>query len=695
MARDPRYDVLFTPIKIGPKIAKNRFYQVPHCNAMGYTEHHGDVEHRRMKAEGGWGVISTEQCSIHPSSCCAPFAERRLWNDEHATQLREWVDVMHEYGALAAVELVHNGVGMGNRKTKEYPLGPSNNTVHYNWDPIMGRQMDKADIREYRRWQVEASKRAVDVGFDLVYVYAAHDIALAQSFLSPHSNHRTDEYGGSVENRARIIGELLEDTKEAVGDKAAVVLRLAVDEMRGEDGIRWQEEGQAVVEMFSDLPDLWDVNISDWAEDSATSRFSDEGFQEPYVAFVKQHTDKPVVCVGRFTSPDTMVSQIERGITDMIGAARPAIADPFLPNKIEEGRNEDIRECIGCNICVAAENTASLFRCTQNPSAGEEWRRGWHPEKIAKKGSDNGVLIVGAGPAGLECARALGLRGYDVHLVEARDEVGGRVSFEASLPGLAAWGRVRDYRKGQIDKMKNVEIHTGTELTAQDILDYGAEVVVMATGSTWRRDGCAYTNTHAIPGCDGKRVYTPDDIMNGKKIEGPVIVFDDDHYYIGGVIAEKLRADGNEVTIVTPLMELSRWTENTLELVKIQSQILSLGIKLIKDHNIISIGDNSIEIANVYHPATRENLSYQSLVLATSRIPNDALYQELAADPKKLEEAGITQLTRIGDVVAASTIQFAVYEGHRFAQELDGAALGDVPYKLEHVQLESAMAAAD
>ena len=307
MTRDPRYDILFTPIKIGPKIAKNRFYQVPHCNAMGYGEHHGDVAHRRMKAEGGWAVICTEQCSIHPSSCAAPYGERRLWNDEYAEQLRGWVETMHEYGALAAVELVHNGLGFSNRKTKEFPLGPSPNMVHYNWDPIMGREMDKADIREFRRWQVDAAKRAVNVGYDIVYVYAAHDIALPQHFLSPHTNHRTDEYGGSVENRARLIGELLEDTKEAVGDRAAVALRLAVDENRGEHGITWQEEGQAVVEMFSDLPDLWDVNISDWAYDSATSRFTDEAFQEPYVAFVKQKTDRPVVTVGRYTSPDTMI----------------------------------------------------------------------------------------------------------------------------------------------------------------------------------------------------------------------------------------------------------------------------------------------------------------------------------------------------------------------------------------------------
>jgi dimethylamine/trimethylamine dehydrogenase len=692
MARDPRYDVLFTPIKIGPKTAKNRFYQVPHCNAMGYTEHHGDVAHRRMKAEGGWAVISTEQCSIHPSSCAAPYGERRLWNDDYAEQLRDWVDIMHEHGALTAVELVHNGLGFSNRKTKEYPLAPSPYMVHYNWDPIMGREMDKADIREFRRWQVDATKRAVAVGFDIVYVYAAHDIALPQHFLSPHTNHRTDEYGGSVENRARIIGELLEDTKEAAGDKAAVALRLAVDEMRGSHGIRWQEEGQAVVEMFADLPDLWDVNISDWSFDSATARFSDEGFQEPYVAFVKQKTDRPVVSVGRFTSPDTMVSQIERGITDFIGAARPSIADPFLPKKIEEGRNEDIRECIGCNICVSAENTASLFRCTQNPTAGEEWRRGWHPEKINKKGSDNGVLIVGAGPAGLECARALGLRGYTVHLVEARPEIGGRVAFESTLPGLATWGRVRDYRSVQIEKMKNVEVHTGVEMSAQDVLDYGAEIVVLATGSSWRRDGVSYANSQPIQGWDGKKVFTPDDLMADNELEGPIVVFDDDHYYMGGIVAEKLRAAGHEVTIVTPLMELSRWTEYTLEMEKIMSQVLSMGIELITDHNIVSIGDNSIEIANVYHGEKRQNLGYQSLVLATSRLPNDRLYKELAADPEKLKEAGITNLARIGDCVAASTIQFAVFEGHRFAQELDAEPVGDVPYKLEQVRLERAMA---
>ena len=161
---------------------------------------------------------------------------------------------------------------------------------------------------------------------------------------------------------------------------------------------------------------------------------------------------KPVVTVGRFTSPDTMVSQVKKGIVDFIGAARPSIADPFLPQKIQEGRIEDIRECIGCNICYAHNSRGVPIRCTQNPSMGEEWRRDWHPEYIPSKETDSRILVVGAGPAGLEAARALGQRGYDVTLAEATTALGGRVAGECQLPGLSEWRRVSEYRIQQIKR---------------------------------------------------------------------------------------------------------------------------------------------------------------------------------------------------------------------------------------------------
>ena len=217
-------------------------------------------------------------------------------------------------------------------------------------------------------------------------------------------NHRTDEYGGSIENRSRLLRELIEDTKEAVGHKAAVAVRFAVDELIGPQGITVENEGREVIELLAELPDLWDVNISYVENDSQTARFSEEGYEERYTAFVKKMTSKPVVGVGRFTSPDAMVSQVKRGILDFIGAARPSIADPFLPRKIDEGREDEIRECIGCNICRSNNNEGAPIRCTQNPTMGEEWRRGWHPERVQPAKKEKSVLIVGAGPAGLECA---------------------------------------------------------------------------------------------------------------------------------------------------------------------------------------------------------------------------------------------------------------------------------------------------
>jgi len=204
-----------------------------------------------------------------------------------------------------------------------------------------------------------------------------------------------------------------------------------------------------------------------------------------------------------------MLSQINRGVLDMIGAARPSIADPFLPLKIEQGRSDEIRECIGCNTCVSGQLTFTPMRCTQNPSVGEEWRRDWHPEFIPTKGSDDRILIVGAGPAGLEAARALGQRGYPVTLAEAQTDPGGRVTTESRLPGLAAWGRVRDWRMGRIQQMANVELYFDNRLTAEDILALDYQRVILATGAHWRGDGVGVSNWQAIPGAQQSHVVSP------------------------------------------------------------------------------------------------------------------------------------------------------------------------------------------
>ncbi len=509
MTRDPRFDILFEPVKIGPVVAKNRFFQVPHCNGMGHVRPQAHAAMRGVKAEGGWAVVSTEEVEIHPSSDISPLHRRAAVGRQGRAGAGADDRGHPSPRRLAAIELVHAGMNAPNHYSREVSIAPSPVVNPSNYAPAQARGMSKTDIRSYRRWHRDAALRARRAGFDVIYVYAGHSLSLAMHFLQSRHNHRTDEYGGSLVNRARLLRELIEDTKEAVGADCAVAVRLAVDELRGADGIRAESEGREIVEMLAELPDLWDVNVSDWSNDSQTSRFAAEGFQEEFVRFVKTVTTKPVVGVGRFTSPDTMVSQIRRGVLDMIGAARPSIADPFLPRKIQNGDADDIRECIGCNVCVIGDHTMTPIRCTQNPTMGEEWRRGWHPEAVPPRSGEDSFLVIGAGPAGLECARVLGRRGYSVHLAEAGEHLGGRVSRESQLPGLAAWARVRDYRVSQLNKMQNVEILRGSHVTAAEVLEFGATRVVLATGSRWRSDGIGRANSRPIPGFDPDRPCSP------------------------------------------------------------------------------------------------------------------------------------------------------------------------------------------
>ena len=677
MSRDPRYDILFEPIRIGPVTAKNRFFQVPHCNGMGHAMPQAHAAMREVKAEGGWGVICTEECEIHPTGDVSPYLEARRWDDHDIPSLRLMCEKVHAHGALAGIELTHNGPTASNLYSREVLIAPSHQPSKYGY-PAQARAMDRRDIAEYRRWHRNAALRAKVAGFDLIYVYAAHDLSLAMHFLQKRRNQRSDEYGGSLENRVRLFREVIEDTKDAVGDRCAVAVRFATEELLGEGGVTLTE-AKEIVHMLADLPDLWDVNIAAWYNDSVPSRFAKEGAQEPFIDWVKKVTSKPVGGVGRFTSPDTMVSQIRRGVLDLIGAARPSIADPFLPSKIEQGRIDDIRECIGCNICVSGDNTITPIRCTQNPTMGEEWRKGWHPERIAAKKSDAKVLIVGGGPTGLEAARALGQRGYEVHLCEAGSELGGRVSRESRLPGLAEWARVRDWRVGQIKLMANVHVYQGSPLTAADVLEFGAEHVLLATGCRWRRDGFGRSNGMGIAGF-GEGVFTPDDVMDGLIPEGPVVLFDDDYFYCGSTIADRLCTSGRSVYYVTPDDAIASWSQNTLDYRHIQARMHALGVVQVLSSTITAWRGDRVLLEHVWSGKSSE-LACASVVAVTARLPNDALYQALRELEAQWAGAGIRSVQCAGDALAPGLIVHAVYAGHRYARELDEGPVGDVPFR--------------
>jgi dimethylamine/trimethylamine dehydrogenase len=256
MPREPRFDILFEPVRIGPVVAKNRFFQVPHCNGMGHARPRAHAAMRGIKAEGGWAVVSTEEVEIHPSSDVSPYIEGRLWDDADIPALALVTEAIHRHGALAAIELVHGGMNAPNLLSREVSLAPSAIASPASYHPAQARAMSTADIREFRRWHRQAALRARRAGFDIIYVYAAHSLSLPMHFLQRRHNHRTDEYGGSLENRARLLRELIEDTKDAVGAECAVAVRFAVDELRGADGIAADGEGREVVELLAELPDL-------------------------------------------------------------------------------------------------------------------------------------------------------------------------------------------------------------------------------------------------------------------------------------------------------------------------------------------------------------------------------------------------------------------------------------------------------
>jgi dimethylamine/trimethylamine dehydrogenase len=678
-----RYDILFQPVKIGPVTAPNRFYQVAHCNGFGWRMPQGHAAMRGMKAEGGWGVVHTEEVEIHHSTDLSPYFEGRLWNDGDIPALQLMTEAIHKHGALAGIELAYNGHDASNLYTRAVPFDLRSRGIvgASGYEPGQSRAASKDDIKQIRKWHRNAAIRAKRAGFDIITCYAGHNLSLAFHFLSKE-NDRADEYGGSLENRVRFLREIIEDTKEAIGDSCGIALRFAVDELLGSAGMESTGEARDIVEMLAELPDLWDVNVSNWSNDSSTSRFEKEGNQEKYISFVKKLTTKPVVGVGRYTSPDSMVSAIQRGIMDMIGSARPSIADPFLPNKIKEERIEDIRECIGCNICVTGDTRYVPIRCTQNPTMGEEWRRGWHPELIAPKKSEDEILIVGAGPAGLEAARALGQRGYHVILTEAKREAGGRVALESALPNLIEWRRVMDWRLTQINKIENVYFYPSSPMTAKDILEAGAPHVLLATGATWRRDGVGRYLSQPIPG-DAK-IFTPDDLMNGKLPAGKVLIYDDDHYYMGSVLAELLAENGCEVTLVTPAPSISYWTQFTLEQNRIHKRLQALNVTLLPSYFLASHNLTTATVTNVL-TAAESVLPCDAVVLITDRLPNDALYHELKP---ALDEGKLKSLRLIGDAEAPNIIAQAVFSGHLAAQEFDEVLDPDTtPFKVERVIL--------
>ena len=677
---ESQFEILFEPLQIGPKTLPNRFLQVPHCTSFGSIKPYSQARFRGTKAEGGWGAVFTEECSIAPEADQFPYILARLWDDDDAQNLALMCDEVHAAGSLAGVELWYGGVHTQNLESR----GVSRSVSEGDSDAYLmapNVEMTISDIHEIQNLYVAAAMRAKNAGFDIICIYGGHE-GLPEQFLSPHYNKRTDEYGGSVENRSRFWRELLEKVNVAVGDDCAISVRMSVDSLRGSEGIELDRDVLPFIAAVDSLVDLWDLHIGgvDWGDDAAPSRFFGSGRSLDWIKRVKEATTKPVVAVGRFTDPGFMAKLIRDGVIDVVGAARPSIADPFLPNKIKEGRPEDIRECIGCNMCVARfEQAGPPIVCTQNATAGEEYRRGWHPEKFDQVANrEDPVLIVGAGPAGMECARVLAERGMEnVHLIDQRDTLGGHLNWLTQLPGLNEWGRITDYRQVQLDKLPGVTFIPNQRMDAESIIAYGAPTVILANGARWSTTGVGPVSREGIPGAnaDLPNILTPEQILDQNKpvIGKRVVIIDQDGYHVAASLADRLLNEGKQVTLATHYADVAPYTEYTLEANFIRRKLHSLGLNQQTQVIPRKVDTQGVWVSPVYGSADELSLlEADAVVLVTQRHADRALFDTImAVDESIREDNGVERVFRIGDCYAPRVIAEVVFDGHRLAREID------------------------
>lgn len=692
------YAPLFEPLAIGPKVLRNRFIQVPQCTGAGWRYPGANAAHREIKAEGGWAAVCTESCSIHPEVDQTVSTVQSLWDEGDVINHRHMTDSVHKWGALAGVELFHAGGLSDNLVERRVPT-----SYHQFQSPGMpstyGLEATTEDLERVVVMHIEAAKRAVQAGFDIVYVHGTHG-TLPVQMLSRYLNRRSDKYGGAFANRARLWIEILQGLRQAIGAHCAIANRFSTDQLVGDSGVEAEDEGAAFVELVTreGLVDLWDVNVGglqEWGEDICASRFQKSNHEKVWTSFVKGIAKVPVCGVGRFTDPDEMLQVVTSGQFDIIGCARPSIADPFIPKKIQEGRGDEICECIGCNQCISRFGRGSLIVCTQNPTALEEYRRGWHPERFDATPNADKIMVVGAGPAGLECARVLGKRGYEVDLIEATNSVGGHMRDVVALPGLAEWNRVVTWRKSQLAMLPNVKLLLGVgEASANDLLAYGARKIVLATGAVWAPDGQGPIGFNPIAGVDAgtERFATPEQVMAGKALGKRILVLDGDGYFMGVSLAERLADLGHHVTLMTQFLAPAPYTDTSHEAANLRRMMRGKGIKDHAGHWVQAV-DEADDLTVTYYDVYRDdwrrenvaekgvrprrkgtatkNLQVDSMVLVTSRRSRTALFSDLVARKADWTRQGVAAVMRAGDCLAPRYIADAVFDGHRIAREME------------------------
>ncbi|SDF35047.1 2,4-dienoyl-CoA reductase [Lentzea fradiae] len=660
------YPNLFSPMRIGPKTAKNRVWMTAHSTQL-VKDHNFSDEHVHYYAErarGGVGVITMEAMAVHPTT--QPYKGKIFAFQEAVVKnYRKLAEAVHEHGCLLLAQPWHRGRET-NGTTNRLPVwAPS--SVPCTVYREMPHVLTEPEIGELVEGYRLAAKYAYEGGLDGVEVHGlAHGYLLGQ-FLSPATNHRTDAYGGSFEKRLKIVLDIIDKTREEVGPDRIVGVRI-----NGTDGgvpggltnADWTEIAQALV--ATGKIDYVSVTAGTYIERmniyGATPQPA--GFQLQDTANIKRALPDhiPVVAVGRLNTPELAEAVLTRGDADMIGMTRTLIADPEWPNKAQRGDATQIRPCVGANWCLASIVNSPLA-CIHNPAVARETVLGIGTLKQAPQSKR--VAVVGGGPGGLRAALTASQRGHSVTLFEQNSELGGQVALMAQSASYAEWQGITDWLISQIG-LTQVEVKLGHRAEADDLS--GFDEVIIATGSTPLKHGwsslrpASWGDGTIVPGVDQWNVYSINEVLAGKAEVGPnVFVFDDTGARQPVVVAEHLADRRHNVTIVTRLPQVSPDLEASRDLQATYRRIRGKGVRFITDHELVSVVEDSVTLADVWTGESTVHSDVDAVVLSTGNKAEDALFHALQ---------GVVPVRAIGDSVSPRRVFNAIWEGELAGREV-------------------------
>lgn len=651
------FEYLFSPIKLGQVEVKNRISFQPHLT--NFAEHCMPSERHMYywgeRAKGGAGLIITEEMSVHPTDT----AYEKLveaFHPEVIPGFRKITDFVHQYGTKIFCQLNHNGQQCDGSISRLPVWAPSPMPdVLFRETP---KEMEPEDIEEVCRYFAKSAVHVREGGFDGVELQFGHS-SLARQFLSPLTNFRQDEFGGSLENRMRAPLMFIEAVRKAVGKDFTVGIRLCADEMipGGLDLGQIQEIGGRFED--SGLIDFMDLSIATFYNLYLVegSMHTPLGYTIPLAAGMREKIKLPVFCTGRINDPVMAEKVLANGQADMIGMCRALICDPFLPKKAQEGHIEDIRYCVGDNQgCIGRMGINRSLGCIQNPAVGleKEWGEGTlKPAPVKKK-----VMVVGGGPAGMWTAKMAGRRGHQVDLYDRNENLGGQVLTAMKGAGRDEFGVIIRNEKDQVDKA-GVKVHLQSELTPEQILKDNPDVVVVATGSQ--------PKGQPVGGAEGPAVFNVWQVLNEKPDLGDkVCLIDYDGHHRATATAERLADLGKTVHIITSSLFIGAELGPTQDLYLTRQRLLQKGVTFTPDIAVMEIagveGAKEIKGFNVYSNQWESWGPYDSVVLAMGQQVDADLYFALKGKVK--------ELYRIGDCVAPRKVDMAIWEGHKTGRSI-------------------------